>query len=160
MRYELCPLGKRRFAFIPDKLSYFGTHFQCEPMADGWNIPLVTLSGTSYKAADFVHWMLCAPVISERAQEALKELCEGLVEFLPFHAIKGVPYYAVNVLNRDYRQPIFKEDADSVPLVDERIGEVIRDHRLTGVALADPANNIGRRIVRGESLHDFPGLVG
>jgi len=129
-------------------------------MKASWELPKVTPLGTSYRSADFVPWMLRAPVVSMRAKDALSELCTGLVEFLPFHPIKGVPYFAVNVLSRDEQMPIHKTDPSSVPLVDDRFGEIVRECRLSGVALADPANDIGRRIVRGESLHDFPGLVG
>ncbi|MGZ3173512.1 MAG: hypothetical protein ACXWJC_10835 [Croceibacterium sp.] len=160
MKFELAPQLNRRFSFIPDDLRYFKTHFVCEPMAYSWELPPVTPDGTSYKAADFVLWMIRAPVISERAKDALSNLCAGLVEFLPFHPIKGRPYFAVNMLNRDDRQPIYKTDPESVAFVDERFGAVVRDFKLSGVALADPANDINRRVVRGQSLHDFPGLVG
>lgn len=160
MKYELCPQSKRRFSFIPHDLRYFSANFRCEPMASSWRLPPVTPHGVSYKAADFVSWMLRAPVISERAKAALEPLWEGSVEFLPFHSIKGAPYFAVNVVSRDNEGPIFKDGPDGVVFVDERTGGLIRDHRLTGVALADPANDIGRRVVRGESLHDYPGLIG
>jgi hypothetical protein len=160
VKYELVPLGNRRFAFIPHDLRYFEKHFRCEPMANGWKLPPVTSTGASYKPADFVLWMLRAPIVSGRAKEALQGLCEDLVEFLPFHPIKSTSLYAVNVLTRDSGQPIFKEGPDSLVFVDERIGEVIRDQRLTGVALADPAIGTARRVVRGKSLHDFPGLAG
>ena len=129
-------------------------------MAGSWELPPVTPHGVSYKAADFVLWMLRAPVVSERARAALESPLEGLVEFLPFHSVRRAPYYAVNVLARDDRAAIFKDDPKGVVLVDERVGEVIREHSLTGAALADPSNAIGGRIVRGESLHDYPGLLG
>jgi hypothetical protein len=160
MKYELAPQSKRRFRFLVDDLRYFNAHFTCEPMIDSWELPPVTPHGSSYKAADVVSWMLRAPVVSERAKEALSGICTDLVEFLPFHSVKKKRYFAVNVLNRDDRQPIYKSDPESVVFVDERFGAVVRDHGLSGVALADPTIDIGRRIVRGQSLHDFPGLVG
>jgi hypothetical protein len=160
MKYELVPVSARRFCFIPADLRYFSTHFVCEPMLTFWQLPAVATYGRSYKAADFVLWMLRAPVVSQRAKDALSGLCHGLVEFLPFHPIRGAPFFAVNVLNRDERQPIYKASTDGVVLVDDRFGAVVRDSALTGAALADPSNDIGRRIVRGESLHDFPGLIG
>ncbi len=129
-------------------------------MKESWVPPAVSVSGKSYKVADFVLWMLRAPVISLKARDAISDLCGGLVEFLPFHEIKQAPYFAVNVLSRDVLQPIYKTTPDSVVFVDERFGDAVRDNGLTGVALADPANSIGRRIVWGESIHDFPGLVG
>lgn len=160
MRYEIFPESARRFAFIPDDLRYFHNRFVCEPMAHTWEIPPAKPEGKSYKAADFVSWMLCAPVISTRAKHALEGVFAGLVEFLPFHAIRGDPYFAVNVLNTDPQAPIHKPDPQSVPLVDESVGAIIRDCKLSGVALADPQKDIMRRVVRGESLQDFPGLVG
>jgi hypothetical protein len=129
-------------------------------MAGTWEVPPVSVHGKSYKAADFVGWMLTAPVVSERARDALSDLCGRLVEFLPFHAIRGEPYFALNVLSQDERQPINKAHGKGVVRADERFGEVVRDNALSGVALADPSRDIGRRVVRGESLHDFPGLVG
>jgi hypothetical protein len=159
-KYELVPLSNRRFSFLVDDLRYFNTHFVCEPMGKTWQLPPVTPYGTSYEAADFVHWMHRAPVVSERAKDALSELCENIVEFLPFHPIKGRPFFAMNVLCRDDAQPIYKTNPESVVFVDERFGEVVRNSGLSGVALAEPTNDIGRRVVRGQSLHDFPGLVG
>jgi hypothetical protein len=160
MRYELVPQSERRFRFIPSDLSYFHCHFICEAMAHAWELPSVTLDGTSYKATDFVSWMLRAPVVSEKAKNAMAGICEGLVEFLPFHPVKGRAYWAVNVLNRDPQQPIYKHAAHSVVFVDGRFGATIREQCLDGVALADPSNDITRRVVRGQSLHDFPGLIG
>jgi len=160
MRYELCPQSKQRLSFIPDDLRYFNDRFIGEPMSEGWTIPTVSTAGTSYKAADFVLWMLCAPVVSLRVREALANICMGLVEFLPFHTISKSPYFAMNVLSRDTLMPIYKTSPNSVVYVDERFGAIVRNNGLTGLALADPENDIGRRIVRGESLHDFPGLLG
>jgi hypothetical protein len=160
MKYKLVPQSRRRFSFIPHDLSYFHSHFICEPMSDCWHLPPVMRHGTSYRAADFVLWMLRAPVVSERAKDALSQLCADLVEFLPFHPIKGAAYFTVNVLSRDDRHPICKTDPGSVVFVDERFGAIVRDYGLSGVALADPSIEIGPRVIRGESLHDFPGLVG
>lgn len=160
MQYEICSDTTRRFFFIPDDLRYFKKHFICEPLSSDWEVPPVRILGKSYAAADFVSWMACAPVISENAKCSLEEICSGLVEFLPFHAIKGKPYFAMNVLSQNPKAPIHKPGPNSVPLVDERFGAVVRDRALSGVALADPAICIGRRVVRGESLHDFPGLIG
>ena len=160
MKYELVPQSTRRFSFIPDDLRYFKDHFVCEQMSDTWKLPPASAHGRSYKAADFVVWMLSAPVVSKRAKDVIGDLCGELLEFLPFHSIKGAPYFAINVLNQDTGQPIYKTDPHSVVFVDEQFGTLIRDCKLSGVALADPLKEIGRRIVRGESLHDFPGLVG
>lgn len=106
--------GDKRFAFIPCDLRYFRTHFVCQPMLEMWCPPPVHKQGTSYEAADFVSWMLRAPVVSARAKDALGPICGSLVEFLPFHAIKGSAIWAINVLSRDPRAPIFKTQMDSV----------------------------------------------
>jgi len=161
MKFEIFPISTKRYcSFIPHDLRYFHTHFICDSMAETWEMPPAELYAKSYKPGDFVSWMLKAPVISVRAKEALESICKGLVEFLPFHSIRGKAFFAVNVLCRDPEMPIFKPGLNEVPLVDERFGAVLRDHRLTGIALADPANNIMRRVIHGQSLHDFPGLVG
>ena len=160
MKYELVIGTKGRVSFVPDDLRYFNDHFICERMAYDWEIPPAKMIGKSGKTADFVSWMLRAPVISEKARKCLAETCGELVEFLPFHSIKNQKYYVMNVLNRDMSRPVFKTDKSSVVYVDEIFGSIIRDNFLTGVHLADPDSDIGRKIVRGESVNCFPGILG
>jgi hypothetical protein len=90
----------------------------------------------------------------------LEGLCAGLVEFLPFHPIKGKPYFVLNVLNLDAQEPIHKADPHSSIFVDREFAVLLRDHALSGVELANPADDIGRMIVRGQTVNVFPGLVG
>ena len=129
-------------------------------MSDGWCMPPAELLAKSYKAPDFVGWMVTAPVMSLRAKDVLCGLCEGLVEFLPFHPIKGKLYFALNVLNLDPQKPIYKADPHSAVFVDREFGDLVRDHALSGVELGDPGDDIDRRIGRGQTVNVFAGLIG
>ena len=129
-------------------------------MASGWQIPPAKLIGTSYKPADFVIWMVMAPVVSERAKDALAGICAGLAEFLPFHPIGRHSYFALNVLSFDEGAPIFKRDPYGPVLVAQAFGDLLRDHALSGVELGDPADDIMRKVALGLPLNVFPGLVG
>lgn len=79
-------------------LNYFNSHFNGEPMVANWKFPEVTLSGKSKKLADFLGWSKGVELVSEKAMHCLKPVLNEYVEFLPFHEIKGKPYYALNVL--------------------------------------------------------------
>ena len=129
-------------------------------MASHWEIPPVTIIGKSHKSADFVLWMQTAPIVSTKAKEALESLYSDLLEFLPFHSVRGVPHFAMNVLCCDSRKPIHKADLHSAIFVNDEFGGVLKDRQLSGVELADPSENIGRKIVRGECVNVFPGLIG
>jgi hypothetical protein len=90
-------------SFIPHNLRFFASRFDCEPLADYWEIPPAELSGRSKPAADFVIWMARAPAVSERARDLIVELAREDVEFLPFHEIKKQRYFVMNVLRcEDY----------------------------------------------------------
>lgn len=92
-------IGGRRFlGLIPHDLAYFNEHFIGELIPTPWTPPSVELSGKSKKLPDFISWMRSAPVISERARCALEPLVGASVQLLPFHSLKGKPYYAMNVL--------------------------------------------------------------
>jgi hypothetical protein len=160
MVYELVIMTNGRISFVPEDLRYFDNHFVCKSMADYWEIPPAKIIGTSGKMPDFVSWMLRAPVISERARDNLANICDGLVEFLPFHNVKNRKNFAVNVLNLDSGREIFKKFPSSAVFVRKGFGEVVRDNGLTGVELADPNDDIGKKIVRGEHVNCFPGVVG
>ena len=145
MTYELVVRSRRRFAFIPHDLRYFQDHFVCQPMSTDWEVPPVQVIGKSYKSADFVSWMQRAPVVSPRAKAALANVRSGLIEFLPFHPIKGVEHFAINVLSLDDRKPIHKTHPQSVIFVNDDFGRILRDNALSGVELADPTDEISRR---------------
>lgn len=81
-------------------IDYFTQHFIGKRMTDNWHPPEIRQSNTSKKTKDFLSWMLCAPVISERAMHVLKPLIGSFVEFLPLIILGKVQYHAVNVLCR------------------------------------------------------------
>lgn len=90
--------GKKYLGLIPHDLGYFRDHFNGAPMSTGWRPPPITISGKSKKLPDFISWMVGAPVVSEKAMLALAPVLNGLVQFFPFHEIKGKEFYAMNVL--------------------------------------------------------------
>jgi len=158
MNYELVIRAKKRFNFIPKDLRYFDDHFVCRGMSETWEVPPAVENGKSYPVPDFVLWMLRAPLVSERAKDCLSGLCEADVEFLPFHKAKGKNIYAMNVLSTDSKRAVFKQTPKSVVLVDERFGAIMRDNRLTGAELADPNDDVDRKVAMGETVNAFPGL--
>lgn len=160
MKYELVIRSRRRPGFIPHDLRYFQTHFVCQPMSADWIVPPAELVGKSYKAPDFVLWIGFAPVVSDLARNVLSPLCEGLVEFLPFHPIKSKPYFVMNVLNLDPRKSVHRAGPLSAVFVDSEFGALVRDHALSGVELGDPDDDIDRRVARGQTVNVFAGLVG
>ncbi len=80
------------------EIDYFQTHFIGEKMVYNWVVPPVRIQGKSKRLRDFVSWMLSAPVISQRAKEALEPIIAPYVEMLPLVQLRGKQYYAVNVL--------------------------------------------------------------
>jgi len=81
------------------KLDYFREHFVGSSMAADWQPPPLTILGKSKRLRDFVSWMLCAPVISERAADSLEPVISSHVEFLPLIELRRKRYFAVNVLS-------------------------------------------------------------
>jgi hypothetical protein len=160
MKYELVIRSTRRPSFVPHDLRYFDDHFICQSMANSWEIPPAEILGRSYKPADFVLWMNRAPIVSEKAKIALSSPCGELVEFLPFHSLYGKKFFAVNVLNMDRNLLIYKKDPKSAVFACERFGTIVRDNLLSGLEMADPTEDIDRKILNGESVNAFPGLVG
>lgn len=90
--------GKNNLGLIPHNLDWFKYKFECQPMLEEWNAPTFEISGKSKKLRDFVSWVSRAPLVSERAMQAIRKLCGQDIEFLPFHSIKGKPYWVMNVL--------------------------------------------------------------
>src|SRR2546425_5985240 len=79
-------------------IDYFQTHFVGESMQEGWTSPGIRISGRSKRLRDFLSWMSSAPVISEKAKDALEDLIRPYAEILPLIELRGKLYYAVNVL--------------------------------------------------------------
>lgn len=78
-------------------LDYFQSHFIGKPMAANWKPPAVRILGKSKRLRDFVAWMLKAPVISEKAKNALQPLIAPHAEILPLIELRGKMFFAVNV---------------------------------------------------------------
>ena len=96
--WSLRSADKGNLSLIPHDLDYFQNHFVGKAMTEQWNPPPVKISGKSLRLRDFVSWMVQAPVISERAKVSLQPVLGEHVEFLPLLKLRGIPYYAVNVL--------------------------------------------------------------
>ena len=157
--YELVIRGNKRLCFIPHDLRYFDDHFVCERMKSNWGVPPAKIIRGNSSICDFVLWMLRAPIITERVLAYLRDYCQNDVEFLPFHDVKETKLFAVNVLTRDSSRMMFKKDINSVVYVNDNFGNLARNHRFSGIELADPTSNISKSIVQGKSVNIFPGLV-
>jgi len=90
---------KDSFSVEPGPLEYFRTHFAARPMRDSWLAPALGFAARSRTPKDFVPWMASAPVVSDRARQALEGISGPGVEFLPLFEMRGSQFYALNVLN-------------------------------------------------------------
>lgn len=79
------------------ELDYFQNNFNGNSLVNTWEPPNIRIQGKSKKLNDFISWMLCAPVISEKAKSLLEPLISPYVEFLPLITLRGTKYFAVNV---------------------------------------------------------------
>lgn len=77
---------------------YFNTHFIAKSMREDWNAPTLRILDKSRRLRDFVSMSLSAPVISEKAKQALESLIGSHCEILPLIELRNKVYYAVNVL--------------------------------------------------------------
>lgn len=82
--WRLHTKSNKYFSLIPHDLNYFRDHFNGSRMRDEWSAPPITIAGKSKKMADFVGWMICAPVMSERARAALEPILGTCVRFSHF----------------------------------------------------------------------------
>ncbi len=83
--------------------SYWRVNFAGERMSEDWPLPPLKILGKSKKLGDFVGWTFRAPIVSARAKDVLQPLVREDVHFLPFHELRGKPYFAMNVLRvEDY----------------------------------------------------------
>ena len=87
-------------SLIPQDLRYFNEHFIGRSMISTWIWPpeflILKKSG---RRNDFLVWHTSAPVVSEKALFVLSSASAGDFETLPFSEIRGMKYYAINVLN-------------------------------------------------------------
>jgi hypothetical protein len=96
--YELRYEANNGLVLLTD-LDYFHTHFIGKTMLADWRPPKFQILGKSKPVRDFVSWMTCAPVVSEKAKNCLKDCLGDRVEFLPLIHIKNKQLFAINVLN-------------------------------------------------------------
>lgn len=89
----------RNFAVKSGPLLYFRDRFDGRSMKDGWMPPDLAFSKARSAPKDFVSWMLCAPVVSDRARTVLEPLARGGVEFLPMFRRGKRDFFAMNVID-------------------------------------------------------------
>lgn len=89
--------GDKNVALIPDSLEFFFDRFTGRRMVESWSAPPVSISNKSKPLADFLSWMIQAPVVSERARSLLGVFVDHL-EFIPLLEMGGTQYFAVNVV--------------------------------------------------------------
>lgn len=171
--------------FIPSDLRFFYHRFQCKPLADEWEIPPATVDGKSKPLGDFVSWATVAPVVSERARDLIEDLVGDDVEFLRFHKLKGHLCFVMNVLRcEDYldrgksdlaefqERFVFKTDLPKIlpPIfkcpeiwgevfVSSEFAEMMVANKLTGAALADPAEPTFPLVLANAEINRYPGLM-
>ncbi len=200
-RLESCSDDYTALDCPAEGLSYFDKNFVCEPMAETWQPPEVTLSGKSKKLPDIMGWQVGAELVSQRAKLLLEPILASHVEFLPFDAIKGKPYFAMNVLqqmsvdildiqrskflfpkegkktveNVDVLEAaVFKDLPENLPpifklrirsdyllakiYVTQPFVDVVVQHQLTGIELADPGEYALPYILDRKSMNVVPGV--
>ena len=116
--WSLLATGNDNLGVSPVDLAWFDGRFDARPMGQDWRPLPLELVNRSKKLRDFVSWTVGAPLVSLRAREAIEALGPGAIEFLPFHPLKGKPYFAMNVL----------QTAD---VLDLEASDVLRDSRFT-----------------------------
>jgi len=87
----------KAFGLQPTDLYYFNEYFRGKPLPADWTPPAYKIRGTSYKINDFISWMLSAPVVSEKARDALLPVVDGFAEFRPMGVFRKTPYFVMNV---------------------------------------------------------------
>lgn len=158
--YELNLKDTGGIYFMPPDLSYFENHFVCQREIDNWTPPPIREKRGGKRPADFISWMLRAPIVRSRVRSALSSEFPDDLEFLPFYTTRlGEDLFVMNVLNTDRSKSIFKADPYSMIYVRSRFGELAVSHRFTGLALADPSADNVSKILRGQDINMFPGIV-
>ncbi|WP_188564879.1 hypothetical protein [Undibacterium terreum] len=95
--WRLAIAANKYMGLIPGSLEFFQTNFLGRPMVDRWVPPAVSVSNKSKPLADFLSWMIAAPVVSERAAISLAVFASSF-ELLPLIELRGKNYFALNVL--------------------------------------------------------------
>lgn len=79
-------------------LGFFRDRFIGRSLRDSWVAPPIGVVGGRGSLRDFVSWMIKVPVVSARAKAVLEPLTAGAAEFLPLIDLRGIPYFALNVV--------------------------------------------------------------
>jgi len=79
--------------------TFWEHNFHARRMPEDWTLPPLEVLGKSKKLGDSVGWMLGAPIVSERARMVLEPIVGSDVQFVRFHALRGEPYFGMNVLH-------------------------------------------------------------
>lgn len=90
--------GDKYVSIEPYDLPYYQEHFIGKRMFNTWEPKPFELLGKSKPMADIIGWMLSAPIMTEKAVNALAPLIGEYVEFLPFGKLRKKEVFAVNVL--------------------------------------------------------------
>jgi hypothetical protein len=77
---------------------YWERYFCGRFMPADWQLPPLEILGKSKKLGDYVGWMLQAPIVSDRARNVLEPTVGTDVQFVPFHDLRGEPFFGMNVL--------------------------------------------------------------
>jgi len=185
--WEVCSKANSYLCVQQEDLRFFNGRFDGTTMAMDWATPPFAVLNKSKKVADFTSWQIGGRtfLVSKRAKEAIEDLCGGDVEFLPFATVKRTELFAVNVLRKvavidwaassvdagilcggyalssdiDHLPALFKDPGTpSTTFASDELGRIAVERRLTGLQLADPRKQLGRMIVRGEPINEYPGL--
>jgi hypothetical protein len=185
--WEVCFKANNYLCIQPADLRFFNGRFEGAKMAVDWVTPPFGLLYKSKKVADFTSWQIGSQafLVSRRAMDAIRELCGDDVEFLPFATVKRTELFAVNVLRQmsiidwpacssdavmfggEYAlrsdivnlPALFKDPGTpGTTFASDELGRIAVERGLTGLQLADPRKKLGRMIVRGEPINEFPGL--
>lgn len=185
--WEVCSKANNYLCVQQADLRFFDGRFEGAKMAMEWITPPFGLLNKSKKVADFTSWQIGGRtfLVSRRAMEAIGELCGDDVEFLPFATVKRTELFAVNVLRQmaiidwpacsadvgilgggyalrsdiDHVPVLFKDPGTpSTTFASDELGRIAVERSFTGLQLADPRKQLGRMIVRGEPINEFPGL--
>ncbi len=106
---------------------YFQHNFNRKPLGEGWISPPINIINKNRRVRDFVSFSLSVPVISVKAKFALASAIEKQCEIVPLLELKGVQYYAINVLNVIDCFDIENADVTWAPDLPKRVSR-IRSH--------------------------------
>lgn len=83
---------------VRTSLEFFHGNFDGKRLGDNFCRPVLSVFNTSKRCKDFVSFMLTAPLLSEKAVDALMPLLKDSCEFIHMITVKHVSYFALNCL--------------------------------------------------------------